>query len=78
MDVCLGGAYFGVGSVRDGRISSRDTDILCNSNANGGEDNETDEYGAGSTSMALRPIIILSSETPWDDVKDLIGNYATY
>ena len=37
----------------------------------------TDE-GGSYNERSIRPVVVLSSETPWDDVKDLIGNYATY
>lgn len=45
---------------------------FCSSNVSGGNNR------GGTGNMSLRPIVVISSETPWDDVKDLIGNYATY
>ena len=39
--------------------------------------NENGDYG-GSSSLAFRPVVVLSSEILWSDVKDLIGNYTTY
>ena len=32
----------------------------------------------GGNTRSIRPVVVLSSEIPWDDVKDLIGNYAQY
>ena len=58
-------AYFFVAYVGYGFIFSCQTD-KCYSNASGGMDR------GGDPSMALRPCIVLSSEIPWDDVKDLI------
>ncbi|MBR0426620.1 MAG: hypothetical protein IJK18_00215 [Clostridia bacterium] len=52
---------------------------LCSSTENGGEDvNSAGQFPPPDPSASLRPVVVLSSETLWDDVKDLIGNYATY
>ncbi len=71
LDIYSIGVNYSVASIEDGYIGYNNT-ILCESNTSGGYDN------GGDYSIALRPVIILSSETPWDDVKDLIGNYAQY
>ncbi|MBR0426843.1 MAG: hypothetical protein IJK18_01400 [Clostridia bacterium] len=52
---------------------------LCGSTESGGEDaNSAGQFPPPDPSNALRPVVVISSETPWDDVKDLIGNHATY
>ena len=62
-------AYFNVAGVGDGYVASYYYG-LCESYASEGYDSE------GSNSMDLRPCIVLSSDIPYDDVKDDIG--ATY
>lgn len=50
--------------------------VLCESNENGGK-NSVDMMGSSAT-CSLRPCVVLSGEIPYNDVKDLIGNYAQY
>ena len=63
-------AGFFVANVGNGLVGCHYSYVVCNSNASGGNDR------GGSGSVALRPCIVLSSEIPYDDVKDDIG--ATY
>ncbi|MBP3831035.1 MAG: hypothetical protein ILA02_01455 [Clostridia bacterium] len=60
----------GVARVGFGDVCSNSGDDLCNSDAGGGRD-----FG-GSTSMAFRPVVVLSSEIPYADAT--IGDYYEY
>lgn len=51
-------------------------DMMAYSSPYQGADNQG--YGGTNYTRKLRPVVVLSSDTPWDDVKDLIGEYATY
>ena len=66
-------AYFGTAAVNSniGKISSCGV-FFCFSDSNDGYD---DDY---ETDLYIRPVVVLSAEILWNDVKDLIGNYATY
>ena len=66
------GVNFYVANVYDESVNGEYDFILCESDVNGGND-----YG-GDLDFALRPCIVLDAEIPWDDVKDLISDYAQY
>ena len=49
---------------------------LCSSGGSGGGTDRGEDGGIGSDK--IRPVVVLSSEIPWEDVESLIGDYATY
>jgi len=70
-----GYAYFNVGYVA-GEGFYFDSYTLCFSDEWEGYDWEINE---SSDSLALRPVVVLSSEIPWEDVASLISeNYVSY
>ena len=68
----LNDAAFRVAYVEYGHISNGVNNCFCYSGDYGDDDVE------GIGEMAIRPVVVLSSEIPWEDVEDLIGDYATY
>lgn len=70
IDVYSTSVGFCVAEVHGSNVGST---RLCSSDARGGYDG----YGGGSW-LAFRPVVVLSSEILWDDVKDLIDENAQY
>ena len=71
INVYSDGADFDVAVVSYGSVGVKSS-CLCYSDASEGYED------VGNRSMALRPCVVLSSEIPYDDVKDDIGDYAEY
>ena len=46
---------------------------ICYSTTSGGYDDD-----GGTYSYNFRPVVVLSSNIPYDDVKDYIGDYVEY
>ncbi len=65
-------AEYGVGYVEYGHVCNGYNHGFCQS----GDYGNFDRGDEGE--MAIRPVVVLSSEIPWEDVEDLIGNYASY
>ena len=63
-------AYFCTYYVENGLIYFYD---ICYSDENGGYN-----LDRAKESLSVRPVVVLSSEIPWDEVKDLIKNYVEY
>ena len=66
------GVNFYEALIGGGLVCSGLSSYMCKSNVDGGNDI------GNSTSMSLRPCVVLSSEIPWSDVESLIGSSATY